>query len=145
MSDHFKYYLRVRYSECDAQKVVFNARYAEYIDIAITEFLRASCPESGFFEYHVVKQTVEWKAPARFDNVLELTVSLLSLGTTSFTLSTGIRVAGREQLINVSETVNVFLDSATMEKTPIPPDIRAALERGAPGVIVDHAGYFGRR
>ncbi|MGH9635377.1 MAG: acyl-CoA thioesterase, partial [Candidatus Angelobacter sp.] len=40
-SPHFRYYLRVRYGECDAQKVVFNARYAEYVDLATTEFLRA--------------------------------------------------------------------------------------------------------
>ena len=37
----FRYYLRVRYGECDAQKVVFNARYADYVDLAAVEFLRA--------------------------------------------------------------------------------------------------------
>lgn len=141
MSDSFKYYLRVRYSECDAQKIVFNARYAEYVDIAITEFLRASCPEFGFFEYHLVKQTMEWKAPARFDQVLELSVATRHVGTTSFTLSTEIRVAGHEQIINTSETVNVFIDGTTMEKAPVPAEIREALEVGALGVLVDHAGY----
>ena len=39
--NRFRYYLRVRYSECDAQKVVFNSRYGDYIDLATTEFLRA--------------------------------------------------------------------------------------------------------
>ena len=29
----FRYYLRVRYIECDAQKVVFNSRYSEYVDV----------------------------------------------------------------------------------------------------------------
>src|SRR5215471_11055882 len=37
----FRYYLRVRYIECDAQKVVFNSRYGEYVDVGINEFLRA--------------------------------------------------------------------------------------------------------
>ena len=37
----FRYFLRVRYSECDAQKVVFNARYGDYIDLAVLEFLKA--------------------------------------------------------------------------------------------------------
>jgi acyl-CoA thioester hydrolase len=36
----FLYYLRVRYGECDAQKLVFNARYADYVDIATGELLR---------------------------------------------------------------------------------------------------------
>ena len=41
MSLPFRYYLRVRYGECDAQKVVFNARYGDYLDISLLEFLRA--------------------------------------------------------------------------------------------------------
>ena len=142
MADHFKYYLRVRYSECDAQKVVFNARYADYVDIATTEFLRASCPDFGFIEYHLVKQTIEWKSPARFDQVLELSVAVQHLGTTSFTIVTDFRVAGHEQLITRAETVNVFIDPATMKKTSIPASLKAALERGAPGTAIDHAGYF---
>ena len=75
MPNHFHYYLRVRYGECDAQKVVFNARYAEYIDLATTEFLRAlgygEQLFSGELDFQLVKQTIEWKAPARFDQVLE--------------------------------------------------------------------------
>jgi acyl-CoA thioester hydrolase len=144
MTGHFLYYLRVRYSDCDAQKVVFNARYAEYVDVATVEFLRASCPDHGFFEYHVVKQTIEWKAPARFDQVLELSVYLQQLGTTSFTIVTDIRAAEDKQTIARAETVHVFIDDATMQKTSIPADLRSALEKGAPGVVVDHAGYFSR-
>lgn len=142
MTDHFRYYLRVRYSDCDAQKVVFNARYAEYVDVATVEFLRASCPDHGFFEYHLVKQTIEWKAPARFDQILELSVYIQQLGTTSFTIATDIRVAGLDPVIARVETVNVYIDETSMLKTSIPSDLRAALERGAPGVVVDHAGYF---
>ena len=142
MGNHFRYYLRVRYSECDAQKVVFNARYADYVDLAAVEFLRACCPDFRSIEYHLVKQTIQWKAPARYDQVLELTVYLQQIGTTSFSFATEIRVAGLEQVISTAETANVLLDSATMKKTPIPPELRTALEHGAPGVSVDHAGYF---
>ncbi len=142
MAGQFRYYLRVRYSECDAQKVVFNARYADYVDIATTEFLRATCPEFGFIEYHLVKQTIEWKAPARFDQILELTVSVQNLGTSSFTIATEFRVAGHEPVITGAETVNVLIDADTMQKTAIPAALRSALERGASGVVVDHAGYI---
>jgi acyl-CoA thioester hydrolase len=142
MTDHFRYFLRVRYSDCDAQKVVFNARYAEYVDVGTVEFLRACCPDHGFFEYHLVKQTIEWKAPARFDQILELSVYIQQIGTTSFTIATDIRVAGDEQVIARIETVNVYIDEVTMQKTSIPAGLRAALERGASGVVVDHAGYI---
>ena len=75
----FRYYLRVRYIECDAQKVVFNSRYSEYVDVSINEFLRAvgALPDflEGTLDFQLVKQTVEWKARARFDDVLELSIA----------------------------------------------------------------------
>src|SRR5213083_3057192 len=92
----FRYYLRVRYIECDAQKVVFNSRYGEYVDVSINEFLRAMGVLQDFVEGHLdfqlVKQTVEWTAPARFDQVLELAIRATRLGTTSFTIGTEFRI-----------------------------------------------------
>jgi acyl-CoA thioester hydrolase len=37
----FRDYRSVRYVECDAQKVVFNSRDGEYVDVAIDELVRA--------------------------------------------------------------------------------------------------------
>jgi len=53
MSRAFRYYLRVRYIECDAQKVVFNSRYSEYVDVSINEFLRAAGVLHDFAEGHL--------------------------------------------------------------------------------------------
>ncbi len=146
MAEHFRYYLRVRYSECDAQKVVFNARYSEYVDLAATEFLRllgfGEALIEGAIDYQLVKQTIEWKQPARFDQVLELSVWASRLGTTSFTLQTEIRIAGHRQSIATAETVYVFVDAATLQKRELPADFRSALERGAPDLETDHAGYL---
>ncbi|MFN7996599.1 MAG: thioesterase family protein [Bryobacteraceae bacterium] len=146
MNDSFRYYLRVRYGECDAQKVVFNARYAEYVDVATVEFLRAIGYGEIFIseslDFQLVKQTIEWKAAARYDQVLEIQVSAARLGTTSFTLASEIRVAGQARLIAAVETVYVLILGHSLQKTPLPGDLRAALERGAPGVVTDHAGYW---
>ncbi len=144
----FRYYLRVRYGECDAQKVVFNARYADYIDLSTIEFLRAlgfgSALVNGTLDYQLVKLTLEWKAPARFDQVLELSVRATQLGNTSFTISTELRIAGEEPVIAVGETVYVVVDTHTLRKVSLPADLRAALESGAPDVITDHADHFAR-
>src|SRR4051812_36889874 len=111
----FRYYLRVRYIECDAQKVVFNSRYAEYVDVAVNEFLRAIgvLPEfiQGHLDFQLVKQTVEWKAPARFDQVLELSIAVIRLGNTSFTLGTTFRIAGETPVVVTVETVYVLVDA----------------------------------
>lgn len=147
MADSFKYLLRVRYIECDAQKVVFNSRYAEYVDVGINEFLRAAGVldqfVNGHLDFQLVKQTVEWKAPARFDQVLELSIASKHLGNTSFTLTTEFRVAGEDRVIVTVETVYVLVDADSLTKLPLPDAIRAALTEGALGKHTDHAAYLG--
>jgi acyl-CoA thioester hydrolase len=151
MPQPFRYYLRVRYIECDAQKVVFNSRYSEYVDVAINEFLRAAGVLKEFTEGHLdfqlVKQTVEWKAPARFDQVLELSITTRRLGTTSFTLVTEFRIANPDgttdgRVIVTVETVYVLVDGKTLTKLPLPEALRAALQQGAAGQRTDHAAYL---
>jgi len=143
--DPFRYYLRVRYIECDAQKVVFNSRYAEYVDVAINEFLRAIgvLPDfiDGSLDFQLVKQTIEWKAPARFDQVLELSVAAIRLGTTSFTLGTTFRIAGEEKVIVTVETVYVLVDARTLTKLALSDALRAAIDAGAAGQVTDHAAF----
>ncbi|HJZ76771.1 MAG TPA: thioesterase family protein [Vicinamibacterales bacterium] len=146
MTPPFRYYLRVRYIECDAQKVVFNSRYGEYIDVSINEFLRAAGVLAAFvdgpLDFQLVKQTIEWKAPARFDQVLELSIAATRLGTTSFTIATEFRIAGEEPVVVAAETVYVLVDARTLTKLPLSDDLRAALQHGADGCVTDHAGYL---
>ena len=146
MNRPFRYYLRVRYIECDAQKVVFNSRYGEYVDVSINEFLRATGMLAAFvdghFDFQLVKQTIEWKAPARFDEVLELSIATTRLGTTSFTVRTDFRIAGEDRVIVVIETIYVLVDARTLTKLPLPDALRAALEQGAAGRVTDHAGHL---
>ena len=146
MSAPFRYYFRVRYAECDAQKVVFNARYSNFVDLGFTEFLRAlgygQALADGSIDFQLVRQTVEWKASARYDQVIELSPYLQQLGNTSFTLRTEFRIAGEERVFASAETVYVHVDPLSLSKQPLPASLRAALERGAPGVTIDHAAYL---
>lgn len=146
MAEPFRYYLKVRYGECDAQKVVFNARYGDYVDLASSEYINAlgfvSEAGSGKLDWQLVRQTIEWKASARFGNVVEISVSTLRLGTTSFTLGFDFRVLGREGITAHCETVYVLVDSQTLGKRELPAYFREALHRGAPCKICDHAGRF---
>jgi acyl-CoA thioester hydrolase len=142
----FVYYLRTRYIECDAQKVVFNSRYGEYTDVAVSEFIRAigfgEEMKTGEFDVQLVKQTTQWRAPARYDDVLEISIATTHIGNTSFTLFAEFRIAGQERAIATVETVYVHVDHRTLQKQTIPDLRREALQRGAPGVAVDHAGYL---
>ncbi|HUR40074.1 MAG TPA: thioesterase family protein [Verrucomicrobiae bacterium] len=137
----FRYYLRVRYDECDAQKVVFNARYGVYADLAVGEFFRAlgygEQVVSGELDYQLVRQVTEWKSPARYDDVVEAEVRVVRIGTTSLTLAVDFRLDGRATLIATLETVYVMVDRA-LAKKPVPDALRAALERPL-DAVTDHA------
>jgi acyl-CoA thioester hydrolase len=62
------------------------------------------------------------------------------VGTTSFTIATEMRRWPDGPVLARSETVYVAVDVERGEKIAVPPRFREALERGAVGVIVDHAG-----
>jgi acyl-CoA thioester hydrolase len=150
----FRYYLRVRYGECDQQGVVYNARYGDYVDLASTEFLRASFAPlncfDGSFEFQVVKMLVEWTGPARFDDTLAIDVTLKKLGTTSYTLGFALRRVTKTGAIEpdtivTAETVNVYVDPKSWTKAPLPEDFRLRLTAAAKGQVVDHAGYTTRK
>ena len=66
------------------------------------------------------------------------------IGTTSFTLSFEMRRAGEAEVLVTTETIYVHVDPKTFTKREIAPQMRAALEAGAAGKAVDHAGYLPR-
>jgi acyl-CoA thioester hydrolase len=129
--------LRVRYQECDAQGIVFNARWLDFVDIAAGEYTRAVFGAIDAVDLRLRKQTIEWLAPARYDDVLDIRVHVLRIGTTSFTLAH--EIARRDARLATAETVYVVVDNAANAKRPITPAARAALERGA-DVTIDQSG-----
>lgn len=143
MGDSFRFLLRVRYNECDAQGIVFNARWVDYVDVAVTEYMRvlfgSADPAVTGVDWRLVKQTLEWRAPARFDDVLDIRIATRRIGTTSFTLATEFRRFGDPLILATAETIYVTIDR-TARKQAVSDEHRAALERGAPGLVVDHAG-----
>jgi acyl-CoA thioester hydrolase len=144
-AERFRYYLRVRYQECDAQHVVFNARYSDYVDLAVSEFLRACFPGcdpfDGSFEIQTVRQLIEWKGSARFNDVVEISCWTTRTGTTCFMVAMEMRRAGKMDVLVTAETVYVVVDAKTWAKRALSQEEVQALGRGGAGQSVDHAGY----
>ena len=120
--------LRVRWSEVDQQKVVFNAHYLTYFDIAITDYWRAlaipyevSMPALGG-EPFVRKATVEFHASARLDDQLEVGLKCARIGTSSMGFVGGI--FRDEQLLISSELIYVFADPQAQVPVPVPQRLR---------------------
>jgi acyl-CoA thioester hydrolase len=145
MRDEFCHLLRVRYSECDAQKVVFNGRYVDYIDIAVTEFLRVIWGNyddmlSKGIDSQVVKLSIHWKAPAHFDDVIAITVKSIRIGSSSYTLQVDFYNHKTAVDMASAEITYVMVSAGEHKKMVIPTDMRKKLEEGSPGTRIDHAG-----
>ena len=145
MSRPFEFRLRVRYAECDAQGVVFNARYGDYADLAMNEFVRTLFGDyqsllDQDLDIQVVSMTINWQAPARFDDVLCARVRTQRLGNTSFTIGVDFSRYPGDEPIAHGELTYVVVSPASLTKKPIPETMRQSLEQGAPGVIISHAG-----
>ena len=128
----FRHQMRARYSECDAQGVVFNANYLMYFDVAMTELWReaigpyeAAMAEHGV-DMVVAEARIRYLAPLRFDDEFELAAEVTNLGTTSMTTALTAERDGRTAA--EGELRHVFIDPASSEKARIPQPIRAALD-----------------
>ena len=93
MREPFRHRLRVRYSECDPQGIVFNARYLEYFDIAMTELWRETVgPYDTAMDEHevdmvVAEAKIRYLDSLRFDDEFDLVATVSHMGTTSMITS----------------------------------------------------------
>ena len=132
MTERFVHRLRVRYSECDAQGIVFNANYFMYFDVALTEFLRrvlgsyrALVEEHGC-DLMVVHTSARFHAAARFDDLIDVAYLPRRLGASSLESAIELRRDGR--LLTEGHAVHVCIDPATQAKRDVPPGLRAVLD-----------------
>lgn len=86
---HFSHPLRVRWVEVDRQGIVFNGHYLAYFDIGITEYWRAigypypdGLAEHGT-DLYVVKATVEYRASAVYDDMIDIGMRCAHIGNFS--------------------------------------------------------------
>ena len=137
--------LRVRWSEVDMQKIVFNGNYLNYIDVAIAEYWRAiglPYPHGYVDRYandvYLRKATVEYLGSARYDDMLDVLVRVARLGRTSMTFAFEIWGAAADppgKPLITAELVYVNADPATMTAVPLPAAVRDLIvkfERVAP-------------
>lgn len=130
----FHHAFRVRWSETDAQGIVFNARYLDYADIAISEYWRAMGWKAGgdmpHLECHVRKATVLFEAPIKPDEMIEVMARTLHVGNSSMTQIVeihGLNDAGVDDLRATIELVAVHVDLASHKPMPLPDWARQCL------------------
>jgi acyl-CoA thioester hydrolase len=135
MLEPFVHHLRVRYGECDPQGIVFNANYLLYFDVVFTELWRAAVGPwqdmvSKGIDAVVADASLSFRAPARYDDELELRARITRLGRTSIT--TEIDVVRAEELLVAGGLRHVCVSTDTWSKTDLPDWVREGLRRFAP-------------
>lgn len=127
----FFHRLRVRWAESDPQGIVFNGHYLTYFDVAITEYWRAlgipypSTVERFGLDLFVVKATVEYHAPAHYDDELDIRVRVGRIGNSSMQFVLGIF---REEAHLISgEVIYVAAHPQTRQPQTVPQAMRQLL------------------
>ena len=134
MTDEYTFTARTRvgFSDTDAQGIVYYGRYNPFFDLARVEYLRSV----GLLRYESVGEfvmranDVEYFAPARFDDELEIHVGVARVGRTSITYEFAAHKLPEGTLMVTAHQTLVYVDLAERVALPIPDDFKARLGVG---------------
>jgi acyl-CoA thioester hydrolase len=82
--------IRVRYQEVDLQKIVFNAHYLGWCDVACASWMRDAIGWTGTdddVDWMLVRAVVEWQGSATYGDTVDIDCGAARWGTTSFDLA----------------------------------------------------------
>ena len=124
--------IRVRYAETDQMGFVYYGHYAAYYEVARVEALRSlgltyrSLEEDGIL-MPVVENKSKYIRPARYDDLLRITVRIVELPQKRIKFNYEI-FNESDALINVGETLLAFVDRESGKACTAPPDIVEVLK-----------------
>jgi acyl-CoA thioester hydrolase len=127
--------LEVRFRDCDAFGHVNNAVYFTYFEQARASLWK-TLGLSGFRDTDtsgvsviLARAECDFRAPARFGDVLDVRLALETIGRTSFTYGYEIVSVPDGRTMAAGRTVQVLFDYARRTPVEIPADLRAKLGR----------------
>lgn len=126
--------IRVYYEDTDAAGVVYHSNYLNYMERARTEFLReqgcsvAKLAADGAV-FPVVRMAIDFKAPAKHDELLQVTTVPVRVGGSSFTLQQQVVRDADGQLL-VQAEVTLACVTPGLKAKRIPREVRELLAKG---------------
>jgi acyl-CoA thioester hydrolase len=121
----YRHDIRVRYGDCDMQKVVFNAHYLAYCDDAAMCWFSTRLGERMHeFDCMLKSVNVVWHRPLRLGDVASLECSVTRWGNSSFDVSINGRVGNEPSF----DTTIVYVSTTPGAPTvvPVPDWVREA-------------------
>jgi acyl-CoA thioester hydrolase len=130
----FTWPIRVYYEDTDAGGIVFYANYLKFFERARTEWLRACGVDQNRLAdqagaIFIVRSTaVDYRAPARLDDVVKVVSRIERLGRASVDFA---QEAWRDGTLLATGSIRVgCVDRIALRPAAIPPPVLAALRRG---------------
>ena len=120
---------RVAFSDTDAQGVVYYGRYNPYFDLARVEYLRrlGLLDRGGDAQFVMRANTVDYLAPAVFDDELEIYCRVARIGRTSMTYEFAAYRKPDDVLMVTATQTLVLVDLVERRAQEIPADVRARI------------------
>ena len=120
---------RVAFSDTDAQGVVYYGRYNPYFDFARVEYLRrlGLLDRGGDAQFVMRANTVDYLAPAVFDDELEIYCRVARIGRTSMTYEFAAYRKPDDVLMVTATQTLVLVDLVERRAQEIPADVRARI------------------
>ena len=120
---------RVGFSDTDAQGIVYYGRYNPYFDLARVEYLRSlgQLKREAGGDFVMRANDVEYFAPARFDDELEIFARVSRIGRTSITFEFAAHRLPDDTLMVTAHQTLVYVDLAERKALEVPGDYRAAV------------------
>ena len=121
---------RVGFSDTDAQGIVYYGRYLPYFDLARVEYHRhlgMVRPGSRKREFVMRACTIEYLAPARFDDLVEIFIRISRIGRTSVTYECAAYRMDDDVLMVTAHQTLVLVELATHNACEVPESFRATI------------------
>jgi acyl-CoA thioester hydrolase len=122
----FSAFTRVGFSETDAQGIVYYGRYLPYFDLARVEYHRYLGMMRLDTEHEFVMRAsdIEYLAPARFDDLLEVFIRVSRIGRTSVTYEMAAYLVENDELLVTAHQTLVLVDLTARQANPVPDAFR---------------------
>ncbi len=131
----FKHTLRVRWKECDVQGIAYYGSYIDFIDVAQAEYFRNlgilthQANNRKVFDLAAVKVTLEYKSPAKIDELIDIFIRVEKIGRTSIDKRSEIYRSDTDELLCSVQSISVNFDSELEKSRVVPTEIKDIIQQ----------------
>ena len=129
MNDPVFYDRKIRFSDSDAQGIVYNAAYLVYWDDAFTDYMEAvGCPwkrmTAAGDDVVLARTEIDYRRSAVIGDTVRTLVKVVRIGSSSLTFHYRTTDVATGQTLVEGSQIQVIVDHETFQPKPVPGYIR---------------------